>query len=58
MPQDESVIPVEEADDSETKEYWEPKLQEDDGKQKYVNNLCGKEILQLKGNFIPRGLVP
>ena len=23
-----------------------------------MNNLCGKEILQLKGNSIPRGLVP
>ena len=23
-----------------------------------MNNLCGKEILQLRGNSIPRGLVP
>ena len=23
-----------------------------------MNNLCGKEILQLKGNSIPKGLVP
>ena len=22
-----------------------------------MNNICGKEILQLKGNSIPRGLV-
>ena len=29
-----------------------------DGQYEYVNNLCGKEILQLKGHSIPRGLVP
>ena len=28
-------------------------MHETDGKQEYVNNLCGKEILQLKGNSIP-----
>ena len=33
-------------------------MQEADGQQEYVKNICGKEILQLKGNSIPRGLVP
>ena len=33
-------------------------MQEDKGHQTYLNNLCGKEILQLKGNSIPRGFVP
>ena len=36
----------------------EQELQEADEKQEYVNNLYGKERLQLKGNSIPRGLVP
>ena len=26
--------------------------------QEYLNTLCGRKILQLKGNAIPRGLVP
>ena len=33
-------------------------MQEDEGKQTYLNNLYGKAILQLKGNSIPKGLVP
>ena len=33
-------------------------MQEVDGQHEYVNNLSGKEILQLKGNSIPMGLVP
>ena len=33
-------------------------MQEFDEPQEYVNNICGKEILQLKGNSITRGLVP
>lgn len=32
--------------------------QEPDEQQEYLNNVCGKKILQLKGNSIPRGLVP
>ena len=41
---------------NETEEAIGPELQGADGKQEYLNNLCGKEILQLKGNSIPRGL--
>ena len=52
MPWDEGVIPVECADDNETEEAWEPELQEAEGQKTYLNNLCGKEILQLKGNSI------
>ena len=33
-------------------------LQETDEPQEYVTDLCGKEVLQLKGNSIPMGLVP
>ena len=33
-------------------------MQDTDVKHEYLNNLCGKEILQLKGNSIPIGLVP
>ena len=32
--------------------------QKSDEQQQYLNSLCGKEILQLKSNAIPRGLVP
>ena len=33
-------------------------MQEADEQQECVNNLCGKEIMHLKGNTIPRCLVP
>ena len=33
-------------------------MQETYEQHEYVNNICGKYILQLKGNSIPRGLVP
>ena len=49
---------VENMKSDETKEVLEPKSHDFEGCQEYVNNLCGKEILQLKGNSIPRGLVP
>lgn len=35
-----------------------PDTQESDEQKEYLNNLCGKEIIQLKSNAIPRGLVP
>ena len=58
MPQEEEISRVEDVDGGQTVESWEPELQEANGHQEYVNNLCGKEILQLKGNSIHRVLVP
>ena len=58
MPQDEVVSLVEDVVGSETEEACELELQEPDGQKKYMNNLYGKEILQLKVNFIPRDLFP
>ena len=43
---------------NETEEAIGPELQGADGKQEYLNNLYGKEILQLKSNTILRGSVP
>ena len=45
MPWGEDVIPVECADGSETEEACGPELQEAEGQQTYLSNLCGKEIL-------------
>ena len=57
MLQDEASVSVEDTDDNKTKEAWELDLQEADGQQEYVNNVCGKEMLHLKGKSITRGLV-
>ena len=32
-------------------------MQGADGQQDYLNNLCGKDILHIKSNTIPKGLV-
>ena len=58
MSWEEDVAPIADVDAGETKEAWDPELQEADEKQEYVNNLCGKEILHMKINSIPKGLVP
>ena len=58
IPWDKDVVPVECVDGSETEEACGTNLQEAKGQQMYLNNLRGKKILHLKGNSIPRGLVP
>jgi len=40
------------------KETDQPDPQRPDEQQEYLNTLCGRKILQLKGNTISRGLVP
>jgi len=56
--QDEPVVPAEVVVGNESEKVGGPELEEPDGKQEYLNSICGKEILQLKGNSIPGGLVP
>ena len=52
--------PIIVGDNKESKEegVWEPEMQKPELQQGYENNLCSKEILQLKGNSISRGLIP
>lgn len=40
------------------KETNRPASQRPDEQKEYLNALCGRKILQLKGNTIPKGLVP
>ena len=56
MPQKEDISPIEEDDAGEAEEAQETKMQETNEKKEYVNNICGKEILQLKVNSILSGL--
>jgi len=59
----EEEIHVEPADPTDVvvkreKETDQPDPQRPNEQQEYLNTLCGRKILQLKGNAIPRGLVP
>ena len=58
MPHVDISIPVKPAEVCEVEEAWELELQEADGNKMYLNNHFVKEILHLKGNSIPRCLVP
>ena len=55
---EEDVFVVDSTKEDENEKVWEPELREFEAPQGYENNLCGKDILQLKGNSIPIGLVP
>ena len=49
---------VNDTEEDDKENVWEPELQESEVQHRYENNLCSKKNLQLKGNYIPRSLVP
>ena len=55
---DDIDVPTECFEGDKTEESIVLDLQRTHGKQQYINNFCVKEILHLKGNYIPRGLSP
>ena len=45
MPWHKEFIPIEYTDGGKNEEVCGPELQEADGRQECMNNLCGKEIM-------------